>query len=43
MSQRIAAVETIIDGNEAHTEEREHAGDVVAHGEVITASGMPGL
>ena len=35
--QRIAAVKTVVDGNEAYTEEREHAGDVVAHGEVITA------
>ena len=35
--QRVAAVKTVVDGNEAHTEEREHAGNVVAHGEVITA------
>ena len=34
--QRIAAVKTVVDGNEAHTQEREHAGNVVAHGEVIT-------
>ena len=35
--QRIAAVKAVVDGNEAHTEEREHAGDVVSNGEVITA------
>ena len=35
--QRIAAVKAVVDGNEAHTQEREHAGDVVSHGEVITA------
>ena len=35
--QRIAAVKAVVDGNEAHTQEREHAGDVVSNGEVITA------
>ena len=35
--KRIAAVKAVVDGNEAHAEERKHAGDVVSHSEVITA------
>ena len=35
--QRVAAVKTVVDGNEAHTEEREHARNIVSHGEIITA------
>ena len=35
--QRVAAVKTVVDGNEAHTEKWEYAGNIVSHGEIITA------
>ena len=35
--QRVAAVKSVVDGNEAYTEEREHARNIVSHGEIITA------
>lgn len=34
---RIDAVKSVVDGNEAYTEEREHARNIVFHGEIITA------